>query len=183
MGRTAPSAAGDGPGSGWRARGHDRGQHRPAHVLAGDDDAVVAQQRRAAGAQGRCHARAARGVGDQLGPSSKSPRPSAKSTASCVSMSSCGVGRAQGGGVEGVAVDDRVDVGRGAVDLGVHDRSRGGTRVTSQRVGVIEVERDDVLGLDLVERGALALDPDGARARLAGADVARASGRRSPRGR
>ena len=61
--------------------------------------------------------------------------------------------RPERGRVRRMAVDDRADVGPGAVDPGVQD----GLEVED---GVRVVERDDVLGLDLVERDALALDPD-----------------------
>ena len=69
-----------------------------------------------------------------------------------------GIHRAERRAVDRVAVDDGVHVRAGAIDLGVHDRLEvvaGGL----ERVGVVEVERDDVVGLDLVEGEALALDP------------------------
>ena len=68
-------------------------------------------------------------------------------------------------------MDDRTDVRTGAVDLGVHDRFEMVVG-SCQGIGVIEVEGDDVLRLHFVERRALALDPDRARAGLARADVA-----------
>ena len=71
--------------------------------------------------------------------------------------------RAERGRVRRMAVDDRADVRPGAVDAGVED----GLEVQD---GVRVVERDDVLRLDLVERDALALDPDLA-VRTARADV------------
>ena len=60
-----------------------------------------------------------------------------------------GRGRAERGRVGRMAVDDRAHVRPGAVDAGVQD----GLEVED---GVGVVERDDVVGLDLVERDALA---------------------------
>ena len=72
--------------------------------------------------------------------------------------------RAERGRVRRVAVHDGADVRAGAVDAGVQHRLEVQDR---RRV----VERDHVVRLDLVQRDALALDPDVA-VRPAGADVA-----------
>ncbi len=80
------------------------------------------------------------------------------------------VGRTQRRAVQRVPVDDRVHVVAGTVDLGMHHRFQV---VVGRRQGarVVQVERDDVAWLDLVERDTLALDPDGPAAWLAAADV------------
>ena len=61
--------------------------------------------------------------------------------------------RPEGGRVRGMSVDDRTDVGSGAIDALVQH----GLEVES-RIGVSE--RDDVARLDLVEGHTLSLDPD-----------------------
>src|SRR5262249_35417517 len=64
-----------------------------------------------------------------------------------------GAGRRERRGMGWVPVDDGADVGAARVDAGVDDRLQ-------VEHGVRIVDRDDVVRLDLVERDALALDPD-----------------------
>ena len=56
-------------------------------------------------------------------------------------------------------VHDGADVGTGEIDLGVEHRLGVHVRLLEGR-RVVEVERDHVVGLDLVERDAPPLDPD-----------------------
>ena len=96
--------------------------------------------------------------------SSKIERLSANITASCVISSSGCLDRPERGRVRRMPVHDRADVGAGEIHLRVQHGLGVHVRLLERR-RVVEVERDHVVGLDLVERDAAPLDPD-ERARL-----------------
>ena len=139
-------------------------QHGPRNVLADDEHAVVAHQHGAPRAEGRATARPCRRSRSGRGRRNGRPRRRTASP-SCVSSTRCGGGRAERGRVRRMAVDDRAHVGPHAVHLGVQHRlevehARRCRRPTTTSSGV-----------DLVQRDALALDPDRA-VGAARADVA-----------
>ena len=146
------------------------GEHGPADVLASDDDAVVAQERGTPRAQRLRDAAGPGTVGHELRALVERPDAVHEEDRVMGEDPQRGIDRAECRAVDRVAVDDGVHVRAGAIDLGVHDRLEV-VAGSLERVGVVEVERDDVVGLDLVEGEALALDPDDPRAGLARADV------------
>ena len=148
-----------------RAFEGDRAQDCPAHVLVGDDDAVVREDDGSARAERFRHGTPLLVLRDQLGGLVEDGDAVGEEDRVMREQLETRARRSECGRVRGMAVDDRSHVGPPRVDLGMQDRLQVQIR---RRV----VEVDDVVRLDLVQSHALALDVDGLAAGGPRADMA-----------